>query len=199
AVTLAGYTYFTSSFTYDSWGWTTGPRHLTGLVPFLLLPAGLVLERLRDAGRPWRSGIAAMLCAASVLVTGLATFVNYIPDDVSTPVLALTRPLLLDGYHAPNVLAFLGLPTALAGGLLLAALVGVAATVFLALGRDATGRPTAPEVWGAGLATLVVLVVLQAVFTRNDTADQNAVRFLESVWLQPPGRSTTPFWPRAGS
>ncbi|MCY1044367.1 hypothetical protein OV208_23815 [Corallococcus sp. bb12-1] len=199
AVTLAGYTYFTSSFTYDSWGWTTGPRHLTGLVPFLLLPAGLVLERLREAGRPWLSGIAAMLCAASVLVTGLATFVNYIPDDVSTPVLALARPLFLAGYHAPNVLAFLGLPTWLAGGMLLAALVGVAASLFLALGRDAAGRPATPVAWAAGLATLAVLVGTQAAFTRNDTADQNAVRFLESVWLQPPGRPPTPFWPRAGS
>ncbi|WP_437340816.1 hypothetical protein, partial [Corallococcus exercitus] len=199
AATLAGYTYFTSSFTYDSWGWTTGPRHLTGLVPFLLLPAGLVLERLRGAGRPVLSGIAAMLCAVSVLVTGLATFVNYIPDDVSTPVLALARPLLLAGYHPPNLLAFLGLPTALAGAVLFAALVAVAAYVFGALGRDAAGRAVAPAAWAAGLATLAVLASAQALFTRNDPADRNAVRFLESVWLQPPGRSATPFWPRAGS
>src|SRR5690606_10532358 len=34
-VLLLLYTYFTSSFSYDSWGWTTGPRHLTPLVPFL--------------------------------------------------------------------------------------------------------------------------------------------------------------------
>nr|WP_255671702.1 hypothetical protein [Corallococcus sp. AS-1-6] len=199
AATLAGYTYFTSSFTYDSWGWTTGPRHLTGLVPFLLLPAGLVLERLRGAGRPVLSGVAAMLCAASVLVTGLATFVNYIPDDVSTPVLALARPLLLDGYHPPNLLAFLGLPTSLAGAVLLAALAAVAACVFVALGRDASARAPAPAAWVAGLATLAVMTSAQAVFTRNDRADQNAVRFLESVWLQPPGRPTAPFWPRAGS
>nr|WP_216627784.1 hypothetical protein [Corallococcus exercitus] len=197
--TLAGYTYFTSSFTYDSWGWTTGPRHLTGLVPFLLLPAGLVLERLRGAGRPVLSGIAAMLCAVSVLVTGLATFVNYIPDDVSTPVLALARPLLLDGYHPPNLLAFGGLPTSLAGAVLFAALAGVAASLFATLGRDAPGRATSPAAWVAGLATLAVLASAQALFTRNDQADQNAVRFLESVWLQPPGRSATPFWPRAGS
>lgn len=199
AATLAGYTYFTSSFTYDSWGWTTGPRHLTGLVPFLLLPAGLALERLRGAGRPVLSGIAAMLCAASVLVTGLATFVNYIPDDVSTPVLGLARPLLLDGYHPPNLLAFAGLPTALAGAVLFAALVAVAASVFGALGRDADGRAPAPAAWAAGLATLAVLASAQAMFTRNDRADQNAVRFLESVWLQPPGRPTGAFWPRAGS
>ncbi|NOK20588.1 hypothetical protein, partial [Corallococcus carmarthensis] len=193
--TLAGYTYFTSSFTYDSWGWTTGPRHLTGLVPFLLLPAGLVLERLRAAGRPVLSGIAAMLCAASVLVTGLATFVNYIPDDVSTPVLALARPLLVDGYHPPNLLAFLGLPTSLAGAVLFAALVTVAAFIFGSLCQDAAGRALPPAAWAAGLATLAVLASAQALFTRNDRADQNAVRFLESVWLQPPGRPATPFWP----
>ncbi|NBD07479.1 hypothetical protein [Corallococcus silvisoli] len=199
AVTLAGYTYFTSSFTYDSWGWTTGPRHLTGLVPFLLLPAGLVLERLRGAGRPALSGMAAMLCSASVLMTGLATFINYIPDDVSTPVLALARPLLLGGYHPPNLLAFGGLPTALAGAVLFAALLAVAACVFLALGRDASGHGASPRAWAAGLATLAVLGGAQAAFTRNDRADQNAVRFLESVWLQPPDRPSPAFWPHAGS
>src|SRR5262249_42203455 len=36
---LGLYAYFTSSFSYESWGWTTGPRHLTGLVPFLVLPS----------------------------------------------------------------------------------------------------------------------------------------------------------------
>jgi hypothetical protein len=199
AVTLAGYTYFTSSFTYDSWGWTTGPRHLTGLVPFLLLPAGLVLDRLRETGRPALSGLAAMLCAASVLVTGLATFINYIPDDVSTPVFALARPLLVDGYHPPNLLAFIGLPTTLAGLVLLLALGAVAASLFVTLGASADGRRASPVAWVTGLATLAVLAGAQAAFTRNGQADQNAVRFLESVWLTPPGRPAASFWPRAGS
>src|SRR5206468_203909 len=72
--------YFTSSFTYDSWGWTTGPRHLTPLVPFLLLPVALALHRLKQATAldgQLGFGIGVGLCAASMLAVGGITFVNY--------------------------------------------------------------------------------------------------------------------------
>jgi hypothetical protein len=195
---LAGYTYFTSSFSYDSWGWTTGPRHLTGLVPFLLLPAGLWLERQREAGRAWRLGLAAMLCAASVLTTALATFVNYIPDDVSAVLGALVLPLLSAGYLPPGPLAFLGLPPLLTGPLLLALLAAVAVWLFLALSRAPGARGPAPAAVLTGLATLVLLAAAHHLAARHHDADRNAVRFLQSVWLTPPGRDVA-FWPRPGS
>ncbi|MBJ6761366.1 hypothetical protein JGU66_11375 [Myxococcaceae bacterium JPH2] len=198
AALLVGYTYFTSSFSYDSWGWTTGPRHLTGLVPFLLLPVGLVLERVRDASRPLTRGIAAMACATSVLFTGLATFINYIPDDVSTPLFGLAEPLLSAGYFPPSVLDFLGVPSQVAGLAMLALLVGVAVSLFVELGRTPdTGRRLAPSVWIAGLVTVGLLGAAQALATRGDTADRNAVRFLQSVWLTPPHGAVS-FWPRTG-
>ncbi|MCY1016832.1 hypothetical protein [Pyxidicoccus sp. MSG2] len=195
---LAGYTYFTSSFSYDSWGWTTGPRHLTGLVPFLLLPAGLWLERLRSSGRTWVLGAAAMLCAASVLTTGVATFVNYIPDDVSNAVGGLALPLLDAGYFPAGGLSFLGLPQPAAGLVLLAALVAVAAWVYRELARGPSRRWPSPAALGAGLATLALVATLHALTTEHDDADRNAVRFLQSVWLSPPGRHV-PFWPRSGT
>src|SRR5690606_7605073 len=94
---LLGYTYFTSSFAYDSWGWTTGPRHLTGLVPFLLLPIGWTLKWLQGRGKGLGTGLAAGLCAASILITGALTCVNYIPDDVSSPLFGLVVPLWAQG------------------------------------------------------------------------------------------------------
>lgn len=195
---LAGYTYFTSSFSYDSWGWTTGPRHLTGLVPFLLLPAGLWLERLRASGRPWALGAAAMLCAVSVLTTGVATFVNYIPDDVSNVVGGLALPLLGSGFFPAGVPSFLGLSQPASGLLLLAALVAMAGWVYRELARG-PGRPwPGPAALGAGLATLALVATLHALTTEHDDADRNAVRFLQSVWLAPPGRDL-PFWPRPGA
>ncbi|RJS17458.1 hypothetical protein DRW03_27670 [Corallococcus sp. H22C18031201] len=198
AALLAGYTYFTSSFSYDSWGWTTGPRHLTGLVPFLLLPVGLVLERVRDTSRPFTRGIAAMACATSVLFTGLATFINYIPDDVSTPLFGLAEPLLTAGYFPPSGLGFLGVPTQAAGLAMLALLVGVAVSLFIELGRTSdAGRRLAPSVWLAGLITLGLLAGAQVLATRGDAADRNAVRFLQSVWLTPPHGAVS-FWPRTG-
>jgi hypothetical protein len=185
---LAGYTYFTSAFSYDSWGWTTGPRHLTGLVPFLLLPAGLLLERLRTSGHPALTGAAAALCTASIAFTGVATFVNYVPDDVSNVVLGLAVPLLRAGYLPPNALNLLGIPNPVAGVLLLALLLGLAGWVFVRLLLRGTERP-GPTPVIAGLAMLALLLGLQTATVKHHAADQGAVRFLEKVWLVPPGRS----------
>jgi 4-amino-4-deoxy-L-arabinose transferase-like glycosyltransferase len=184
---LAGYTYFTSSFSYDSWGWTTGPRHLTGLVPFLLLPVGLLLERLRASGRLGFVGAAAALCTASILFTGLATFVNYVPDDVSNAVLGLAVPLLRAGYLPPSLLNVLGVSNPLAGGLLLALLLGLATWVLARLVTPESQRP-GPLPLLAGLAVLALLLGVQATTVKHHAADQGAVRFLQSVWLVPPGR-----------
>ncbi|XXF79103.1 hypothetical protein P2318_04940 [Myxococcaceae bacterium GXIMD 01537] len=191
-VLLAGYTYFTSSFSYDSWGWTTGPRHLTGLVPFLLLPAGLSLEWLRAGGRNVALGVAAAACAASIVVTGVATLVNYVPDDVSNVFLGLAVPLLRDGYLPPSVLSFLGLANPAAGLPLLAALLGVAAWVFVTLAAPLARWPSGAALAGGALA-LAVLGGAQVATTRAEK-DRGAVNFLESQWLAPPGRPVD-FWP----
>ena len=173
AVLLAGYTYFTAAFSYDSWGWTTGPRHLTGLVPFLMLPAGRALERFR-----WGVG----LCVASVALTGLATLVNYIPDDVSNAVVGLALPLLQRGYFPATVATFLGLPNAVGGCLLLVGLA--AALAWMALTLRAGGR----AVLACGL-----VVALHVLSFQHHRADEGARTFLESQWLVPPG-TRLDFW-----
>ncbi len=190
---LAGYTYFTSSFSYDSWGWTTGPRHLTGLVPFLLLPAGLVLERLRASRHAWLLGVCAAACSASIVVTGVATFINYVPDDVSNAFWGLSVPLLRDGYLPPSVLSFLGLTTPAAGGVLLVALLGLAGWVFVRLGATAAKWPGGAVLVG-GVATLALLFAAQVATTTHSKQDEGAVKFLKSQWLAPPGRAVD-FWP----
>src|SRR5262249_38492541 len=105
---MLGYVYFTSSFSYASWGWTTGPRHLTGLIPFLVLPAALVIDGARVF---WQRALFAGLAVVSVLVTASLTFVNYIPDDVSEPVFELFLPLARAGYVVPTALGFAGAPS----------------------------------------------------------------------------------------
>ncbi|HZH02524.1 MAG TPA: hypothetical protein VEY30_01990, partial [Myxococcaceae bacterium] len=132
----AGYTYFTSSFSYDSWGWTPGPRHLTPWLPFLLLPAGLLLQALMRSTRAWTRaalGGAVGLCALSVALTATVAQVNYIPDDVSSAPFGLAWPLLRDGYFVPSVLALTGLPAPLAGGLVWFFALAAAALVLVRL------------------------------------------------------------------
>ncbi|MHB8876197.1 MAG: hypothetical protein ACYC8T_21105 [Myxococcaceae bacterium] len=198
-VQLVGHAYFTSSFNYDSWGWAAAPRHLTGLVPFLLLPAGLALEWARRQTSPARHlllGVALALCGLSIALTGSIALVNYIPDDLSTSVFGLVWPLFSSGYLPPTTLLFAGIANPWSGGLLWL-LIGVAAVMVMAKllleGRET--KPLAPRLLAPALAACALTVfgtlfVLQYA-TRHDSADESAVKFMRSIWLAPPGITLT--------
>lgn len=179
---LAGYAYFTSSFSYDSWGWTTGPRHMTGLVPFLLLPIALFLE---SAEERW-AGAGAGLAAASVLVTGALTMVNYVPDNVSNALFGLAVPLFSHGFLPPSLLGVV-VPNPVSGALLLAAVVAGAALVLVTLVK-------APRARAIAAAVALGYVGFLAVLPHRSDGDLGATKFLESVWLAPSGQ-TFHLWP----
>jgi hypothetical protein len=188
AVLTAAYCYFTSSFSYASWGWTTGPRHLTGLVPFLALPAALFIER-KMAAR-WR-GLAAGLIVGSVLVTSALTFVNYIPDDVSEGVFELFVPLARSGHVVPSPLSFLGLGH-LAGWVPIS-LTGTVTVLLVAM------LMVAPKVPNALVATAIALgfVALHGWAALDTDHDRAARALIQHVWLTSP--NTTPsFWSTTG-
>ncbi len=185
-VLLVAHSYFTSSFSYDSWGWTVGPRHLTGMVPFLLLPVAMLFERLKTSA-PWQAGLVAGLAASSVLATGVVGFVNYVPDTISTSVWGLAVPVLSDGFFPVSWLAaFVPNP---ASGALLVALLGVATAWVLTALRRAGALPIM-----LGLAVVLHLGGLRLA-TRFDAGDKGATQFLESVWVAPNGTSLV-FRPR---
>ncbi len=184
AVLLVANAYFTSSFAYNSWGWAVGPRHLTPLLPFMLLPAGFALTKLLAApsfDAKVGLGIAAGLCVSSVLVDGALAFVNYVPETHSTSFFGLAVPLFADGYLPPTVLIFLGLANPASGLVALLLLVGAAALIGL---RLAHGKPWVV----AGSAALIVAVHLGllAGLTKHHEADIGNVAFLKSVWIAPP-------------
>ncbi len=209
AVLLAGYGYFTSSFDYVSWGWTTGPRHLTPLVPFLLLPFALLVSKLRAGtrfGDRVGRGVAAGAAAVSVLVTGALSFVNYIPDSVSSALFSLVVPLYREGYLPPTLLAVLGVPNPGSGAALLAGLLAAAIWVAVVMLRPGSEEAAAPAPAARGRAELVQAVAvavltagaclgLLAFAARDDAGDAGAKSLLESVWLAPTGR-TIDLWPK---
>lgn len=189
-VLLLGNAYFTSSFTYDSWGWTTGPRHLTPLVPFLLLPVGLGLERLAGKTGPAFS-LAAGLCLSSVIAMSLVTQVNYIPNDlehvdaqgrfnISTSLFGLAVPLVREGVWPVSWLNALT-PNPLPGALIIA-LVGVAAAWVFSRFKAQRAVP----------ALLLVGVVahlgLLALVTEHHSASVAAKNFLKQSWAAPAGQ-----------
>ena len=183
------YVYFTSSFSYASWGWTSGPRHLTGWVPFLLLPAALELEAARtQIGRGAKTGLAV----SAILVTSAITFVNYVPDDVSEGVFGLFVPLARDGRILPTALGFVGIGGTAAGWLVVS-LVLVAGLL--------SGAVLLREVRWTGWASLALVVAgvctLHRVAYQNSEHDRAAQNLLEHVWLTGTDESIV-FWSNSG-
>ena len=133
-------------------------------------------------------------CTASIVITGAATFINYVPDNVSNAFLGLAVPLLKAGYLPPSVLSFFGVPQPMAGfPLLLLGLLALAGWVFVRLSAAQGGMP-APDVLFGGMLAVALLFGVQAATTKHHEQDQGAVQFLESLWLTPPHRAL-PFWP----
>ncbi|MDP1826336.1 MAG: hypothetical protein Q8L48_23920 [Archangium sp.] len=183
-VLLATHAYFTSSFTYDSWGWTVGPRHLTGILPFLMLPVAMLYERLRTAA-PLQASLVAGLCVSSVLATGLVGFVNYVPDDVTSSVWALALPLLADGFFPVSWLAA-WIPNPASGAVLVVLLLALVAwlfTRFLKLGATPFLLVVVVVLHFGALRVLPMLGPLP----KADEHDRGAKGFLESVWVAPRG------------
>ncbi len=189
---LALYTYFTSSFTYDSWGWTTGPRHLTSLVPFLLLPAGLFIQAAR--ARVALAGLSAGLVALSILATSAMTFLNYIPDSLTNALYQVALPFIGKGYLPHNLLSLIGVPNPWAG---LPAVLAIVASAVIA-----AAMLLPAERWkGSALAALAVVAVIAgghaSVRPENPARqrrDEGTFQFLEQRYLPRPGQPSPPLW-----
>ncbi len=189
---LLCYTYFTSSFSYYSWGWTTGPRHLTPLVIFLLMPTGeaLVWARRRS---PWMAALAAALLALSIVNTGLLTQVNYISDCVRNGVVRLALPLVWSGHLPNSPLSILGVPNPWAWLPQLAALGLSAGVVTTAMVR---GLPR----WTGG-AAMGIAFALFAAFAQipsgpNTKCEDDTVQNMARDFMPQPGGTTLGFWSR---
>jgi hypothetical protein len=194
---LIAHAYFTSSFSYESWGWATGPRHMTPLIPYLLLPAGWVLQecsRRSSAGARLGLAVGIGLCVTSILMSGAVGLVNYIPDTVSSAFFGLVWPLYWAGYLPPTLLAFAGVANPWSVAVLTLTTGLRAAAVQSESGEHSQWRPG----WQYFVACAVVVIHFGLVraATRNDAADMAAVHHLESVWLVPPGKAAE-FWPRS--
>jgi hypothetical protein len=182
-----GNAYFTSAFTYDSWGWCIGPRHLTPWLPFLVWPLGKAIDHLKELrevdGRALY-GVVVGACASSVLVAGVLSLLNYVPDSMSTAFFGLAVPLLEAGYYAPSALSLLGVAQP-AAGLPLYLLLGAGLLWVVATLRGASVQAPG-AVTRAALAALVVHLWILSAATRHDAGDVGSVEHLKKNWLTPP-------------
>jgi hypothetical protein len=194
AALLACFAYFTSSFSYDSWGWTTGPRHLTPLVPFLLLPAARVLTAART--RPMIAGSLAGMIGLSILATSAMTFLNYIPDSLTNALYQVALPFLTTGHLPHTWLSLLGVPNPVAGA---PALVAVAAAALFAARSALPERLEARSIAAAVGAVSLLVAVHASVRPRTESdraRDASTYTFLEERYVPRPGEASPSFWTR---
>jgi hypothetical protein len=198
--TLSLYAYFTSSFAYESWGWTTGPRHLTSLIPFLLLPLALSFESLRDGEGGWlrllRASFTLAAVALSIAVTSVMTMLNYISDTFTNPLYQVALPLALHGFLPHSVLSLMGLSNPGAAlpaiGVLVAVLVLCALTV-LRIGLK--GQRSAALV-GAALVSVLVGFLHASVkpAVARVQREHQAEEFMKNAYVPRPKQPPMGLW-----
>jgi len=99
------YALFVTSMVYAEGGWSVSLRHLTPMVPWLLLPAGLLVQRLR-----WLRPVLVGLILVSVVVTGLSSVTwPHFQETVENPFFQLTWPLFEHGWLPPSLFGAVGL------------------------------------------------------------------------------------------
>ncbi len=203
------YTYFTSSFSYASWGWTTGPRHLTSLVPFLLLPLALTLRSLREypgqgrepGGAWWQvlgSGTALALVVLSMLETSLMTLLNYISDSFTNALFQVALPLVWHGFLPNNWLSLVGVPNPWAALPVVVALVAAVTACAAILIRSVPSRRRLP-------ALAVALVLAATIVTVHASVrppagwvahERQVAEFMTKIYVPRPFQPPPTLWSR---
>ncbi|MGD8440727.1 MAG: hypothetical protein PVG53_09335, partial [Holophagae bacterium] len=126
-----GYFGFAAGFVDWQAGWCAAARHLTPVVPVLLIPVLTAASAARRS--PTWSALVAVLAAVSVVRVALTVVLTpFFPPEFSHPLTQLVVPSLAQGFAAPTVIGivlgwpswavWLGLAALLVGG------VGWAAT-----------------------------------------------------------------------
>lgn len=164
---------FISSIIFWRGGWQVGPRYITAMLPFLLVPIAAALSR---AERDWRLRAGAIaLLGVGVIVYGVSTAVfPHFPEKFSNPVHGLVFRLLADGEVAYNAAYLVGL-----SGL-------VSVLPYLALlggGFYWAACPSPDQRRSAlvGIALAVLIVALYRLFPSGGAAEERAYEWVRSV------------------
>lgn len=177
------YALFVSALIYPVGGWTVSQRHLVPAVPFMLLPAGLFVERadarVRGGGRVLLVGLAL----PALLACGISAVVwPHWQERLYNPFWQLGWPLFRDGWVVPSAGAALGIPA----WWLAVVLLGTAAVIMLALLARSFARVAGRAC--ALLAALAIAAVYIGLASRPGR-DQNVAadrRFIERYYVADP-------------
>jgi hypothetical protein len=134
---LVLYGLFVSALVYPVGGWTVSQRHLVPALPFMLLPIGLLVDRLERRPGSGRTLLAGLALPGLLACGGSALVWPHWQEHLRNPFWQLGWPLLSDGWVAPSAFEAIGVASAVAGAVLL----GLGALAFLADLALGTGSP----------------------------------------------------------
>jgi hypothetical protein len=152
------YLLFISSLSFWRGGWQVGPRYITAMLPFAMVPVALALATA-DRASGWRGELAwagaIALVATSILIYSLSALVfPHYPETFRNPVHELVLRLIGAGYAPWNAGWLVGLRG-------LASLVPYLAALAALLVLVAVPRR---ERWRAGIAGLALAGAILALY-----------------------------------
>jgi hypothetical protein len=110
AALILAYAYITSAFGYWIGGDVVGPRHLTPLIPFLLMPMAAFLGRSVGEGSVWKTSAFVAAGAVSVVMTTASTIpFPFFPTPFVNPFRDLALAYWEKGIFPYNMGRLLGL------------------------------------------------------------------------------------------
>jgi hypothetical protein len=165
-------------------GWCVGPRYITTVAPFLMLPMLKLWPRVGE--RWWATALAVGLMIPSVLLNVLsgALYPHY-PEAFDNPVFDLAFPLIRDGYAPYGLGWLLHLPGS--WSLAPVGLVVLAALALVAAGDDPRPRRMARHLSVAIGVAGIFVVALGAFGRAPRPAEDHATAVVRAAW-EPPKR-----------
>jgi hypothetical protein len=165
-------------------GWCVGPRYITTVAPFLLVPLIELWPRLTELR--WGTAAIVGLTIPSVFlnVVSGAVYPHY-PEQLDNPVFDLALPLLGAGYVPYGLGWLLGLPG-------LWAMAPLAVIVLGAIALSASGDDPRPREAGAhlaiGIAIAVAFLLPLSAYGRTPRAvEAQAAATVRALWDPPRG------------
>ncbi|HEU5059861.1 MAG TPA: hypothetical protein VFU21_25195 [Kofleriaceae bacterium] len=172
------YLLFISSLSFWRGGWQVGPRYITAMLPFAMVPVAVAIQAAHGAAPArwwwWAGAVALVVYSIAVYALSAATFPHY-PETFKNPVHELVLRLIGEGrvpWNAGWLLGLRGLAS------LLPYLVAVAALVaWLAVPRRDRLR--------AGIAGIALAVLLLAVTSLAPRGGASATRSYHRIttWM----------------